>query len=184
MNGGGVNAKAGVRVASHDQPGGRPLGAGSKTGHPVKGPQLVNQQQVVNAPVEHVWEMIKQKIEHPEVYSSGIKSVTIVQRFPDGAVERLMETQTPGGSKTIREVISYSDATRTVTFVLQDDPRFFGTVTNSVYPTSEGDRAVLDYTANWTPHSDPEAPGPNLREMLRAALDHAKVIIEASAKHG
>ncbi len=136
-------------------------------------------QEVIGAPAGAVWAMMREKIERPEKYVPGVTSVDIVDRFDDGSVERVMVARTGAGDKTIHEIISASDATRTVVFVLKDDPDFYGFISNTVFETGAG--TVLDYTVNWTPRSDAAAASaPDMAAMIRGAVLHAKALAEAS----
>ena len=86
---------------------------------------LANQQALIDAPADKVWAMMREKIERPDKYVPGVVEVEIVNRFDDGAVERVMLARGEAGDKRIHEIISASDATRTVVFLLKDDPAFF-----------------------------------------------------------
>lgn len=139
---------------------------------------LANHQELIDAPADKVWAMMREKIERPDKYVPGVVEVDIVNRFDDGAVERVMLARTDAGDKQVREIISASDATRTVVFLLKDDPAFVGFITNTVFETDAG--TVLDYTVNWTPRSEAAAQGaPDIGAMIRGAVQHAKTLAEA-----
>mmetsp|Transcript_8052 Transcript_8052/g.11061 ORF Transcript_8052/g.11061 Transcript_8052/m.11061 type:complete len:96 (+) Transcript_8052:469-756(+) len=73
--------------------------------------------------------------------------------------------------------ISISDITKTVVFLLKNDPNYYGFVTNTVFEAQDG-TTILDYTVNWTPYKK-ETEGPDMANSIRNAVLHAKCIAEA-----
>lgn len=139
---------------------------------------LAHHQELIDAPADKVWAMMREKIERPDIYVPGVVKVDIVKRFDDGSVERIMVVRTEAGEKTIHEIIAASDATRMVVFSLKDDPDFYGFISNTVFATERG--TVLDYTVNWTPHAEGAAESlPDIAAMIRGAVLHAKHLAEA-----
>mmetsp|Transcript_8051 Transcript_8051/g.11057 ORF Transcript_8051/g.11057 Transcript_8051/m.11057 type:complete len:127 (+) Transcript_8051:267-647(+) len=113
----------------------------------------------------------------PDKYVPMVKTVEIPRRFSDGSVERIMVAETPKGDITINEYISISDITKTVVFLLKNDPNYYGFVTNTVFEAQDG-TTILDYTVNWTPYKK-ETEGPDMANSIRNAVLHAKCIAEA-----
>ena len=120
---------------------------------------LANHQEFIAAPPETVWAMMREKIERPDKYVPGVVQVEIVNRFDDGSVERIMVARTEAGEKTIHEMIAASDATRTVVFLLKDDPDFYGFISNTVSTGSaEGAKTALTETAEYGSTISPPCP--------------------------
>ncbi len=109
---------------------------------------LVQHMVTVDAPASLVWALLKEKIERPERFVPGARDVEIVRRIDDRAVERVMRIGPPDAPRTVREVISYDDATMTVIFKLVDDPVNVGFVTNTIF--EDAGLVKLDFTMRWT----------------------------------
>ena len=140
---------------------------------------LVAHRVPVNAPAERVWSLMLDKVEHPERYVPGVVSSEILDRPEPNVVLRSMNLETPQGTKVIRELISWSAATRTTFFQLRGDPVHRGFVVNTIFETDDG--CVLDYTMHWTPLEGvtPEEIEPDWQTRITAAVEHAKEQAEA-----
>lgn len=143
---------------------------------------LVAHRTHVNAPVDLLWGLMLEKVEHPERFVPGVVSSEILDRPEPNVVRRTMRLETPAAAKTVRELISWSEATRTTLFKLEDDPVYRGFVTNTIFDAEDG--CVLDYTMHWTPIEGrrAEGPEPDWQATIRAAVLHAKELAEAAAR--
>ena len=135
----------------------------------------------VDAPASLVWQMMKDKIEHPDIYVPGVERVEFARRVGPQCFERVMYANFGSGPRPIHEFINYDDLTQTVVFKLVDDTRFTGIVTNTVYE-ADG-RVDLEYAIHWTLR--PTAAGVinvDWDETLRGAVLHAKHLAEERAR--
>ncbi len=140
---------------------------------------LVNHLVRVDAPASLVWAMLKEKIEHPERFVPGARDVEIVRRVDERAVERVMRIGPPDAPRTVREVISYDDATLTVIFKLVDDPVNVGFVTNTVFE-DEG-LVKLDFTMRWTRRDgSPDDASMDRAAAIRRAVENTRDVCEAA----
>lgn len=134
----------------------------------------------VNAPASLVWQMMKEKIERPDLYVPGVERVEFARRVGPQCFERLMYAKFGNDSHPIHEFITYDDLTQTVVFKLLDDPWFTGIVTNTVYE-AEG-RVELEYTMHWTPRLAASGiVNADWGEIIRGAVLHAQHLAEERA---
>lgn len=137
---------------------------------------FVNHKVKVEASVERVWNLLLHKIRRPDLYVPGIVKVEILNEFGEFAVERRMET---GHGKSIHEVISADELTKSVIFKYKSDPVFSGYVLNIVY--EEENSVYLEYALHWTPkpgkvHTETDA---FWAETIKNAVLHAKRLAES-----
>ncbi len=140
---------------------------------------LVQHTVTVDAPASLVWALLKEKIERPERFVPGARDVEIVRRIDDRAVERVMRIGPPDAPRTVREVISYDDATMTVIFKLVDDPVNVGFVTNTIF--EDAGLVKLDFTMRWT-RRDGGADDASMDRaaMIRRAVENTRDVCEAA----
>ncbi|HEX2572688.1 MAG TPA: DUF1857 domain-containing protein [Polyangia bacterium] len=135
----------------------------------------------VNAPASLVWQMMKEKIERPDLYVPGVERVEYARRVGPQCFERRMYANFGAGAHPIHELITYDDLTMTVVFKLVDDARFTGIVTNTVY---EADGQVeLEYTMHWSPRPAARVSDGNWDEIVRHAVLHACHMAEGRASN-
>lgn len=140
---------------------------------------LVQHTVTVDAPASLVWALLKEKIERPERFVPGARDAEIVRRIDDRAVERVMRIGPPDAPRTVREVISYDDATMTVIFKLVDDPVNVGFVTNTIF--EDAGLVKLDFTMRWT-RRDGGADDASMDRaaMIRRAVENTRDVCEAA----
>ena len=133
----------------------------------------------VDAPAGKLWDMMVEKIRHPDKYVPGVVSVRVVKEFGSTAIEREMLVQSDRGEKTVREIISADPVTRTVIFKLKDDPVYSGYVINMVF--EENGVVELDYTMHWTTKTgEAEPEGPDFAAAVKGAVLQAKSMAEGA----
>ncbi|MEM9761415.1 MAG: AtaL-like protein [Pseudomonadota bacterium] len=131
----------------------------------------------VDAPADRLWSMMVEKIRRPDRYVPGVVSVRVVSEFGPASIEREMVVEASEGRKTVRELISADETTRTVIFKLKDDPVFTGYVVNMLF--EENGMVQLDYTMHWTTKSgQPEPDGPDFAAAIEGAVRQAKRMAE------
>lgn len=136
----------------------------------------------VNASASLVWQMMKEKIERPDLYVPAVERVEFARRVGPQCYERLMYANFGAGAHPVREHISYDDLTMTVVFKLVDDARFTGIVTNTVYE-SDG-QVELEYTMHWSPRPASGVVEGDWDEVMRQAVLHACRLAEERARKG
>lgn len=135
----------------------------------------------VNAPLETVWTMLLDKVEHPQRYIGAVQHTAIHERSSDGV---LREMQTP--QMRLMERITIHESSHTITFTLVDHPQFIGAIHNIVaaHPQeSAASPVVLTFAIDWTarqPEADDDADIA-LAETLKQALWDTKALAEARA---
>lgn len=128
----------------------------------------------VNAPIETLWKLLIDKIDHPDRYVPGVEKVEIMQRFEGHNIERLMHTSS---GKAVHEIIVANEQTRSVLFKLTDDPIYTGFVLNTVF--EEDGKIWLDFTLHWTAKSGQEPEGgPDWQQTIQGAVEHTKKLAE------
>jgi len=129
----------------------------------------------VKAPLETVWALLLDKMEHPQRYIESVMDYSILERG-DGWMLREMELP---GEFRLRERISVDEATRTLTFTLVEHPSFAGTVRNHVRGLEGRDDAVeLEFDMDWRERPGAPAPAEDPVEMIRSAVAHLRDIAE------
>lgn len=140
---------------------------------------LVQHTVTVDAPASLVWALLKEKIERPERFVPGARDVEIVRRIDDRAVERVMRIGPPDAPRTVREVISYDDATMTVIFKLVDDPVNVGFVTNTIF--EDAGLVKLDFTMRWTRRDGGvDDASMDRAVVIRRAVENTRDVCEAA----
>ncbi len=131
----------------------------------------------IDAPAALVWAMMKEKIRRPDKYIPGVVSVEFPQEFGPHTVERIMVLDDGKARKTVHEIITADDTTKTVIFKLKDDPVYTGFVINMVF---DGEAATdLDCTMNWVPKDKSLLMRePNWATMLKNAVLQTKKMAE------
>src|SRR5579872_6908753 len=134
----------------------------------------------VAAPAALLWELLKDKIEHPDRFLPGVQQVEVRRRLGERSIERVMHLRAGAAEKVIHEIISWDEPTLTVVFKLAGDPVYTGFVTNTIF--EEDGKVVLDFTMNWTPRH-PTAPQqePDWAASIRGAVLHTKELAEQRA---
>jgi len=131
----------------------------------------------IDAPAALIWAMMKEKIRRPDKYVPSVVSVEIPTEFGPNSVERIMVLEDGKARKTVHEVISADETTRTVIFKLMNDPVYTGFVSNMVF--DHGDYGELDYTMNWAPQGNSLlVREPDWDAVIKNAVLHAKKIAE------
>jgi len=129
----------------------------------------------VYAPLETVWALLLDKMEHPQRYIESIMDYSILER---GEGWMLREMELPGEFH-LRERITEDEATRTLTFTLVEHPGFEGTVRNQVRSLEGRDDAVeLEFDMDWRERPGAPAPAEDPCRLIRSAAEHMRDIAE------
>lgn len=135
----------------------------------------------VNASLQTIWEVLLDRIEHPERYMQGIDSFDFVESTEDYAVRELRLQGFP-----LRERITIDERLGEVRYALQDHPLFQGDVYNALIPPASDDPKalpVVQFRMDWQP-LNPEAQATEaesreaLEESLKAAVHYVRDLAE------
>jgi len=134
---------------------------------------------IVKAPLETVWALLLDKMEHPQRYIESVMDYSILERG-DGWI--LRELELPGEFR-LRERITQDEASRTLTFTLEEHPCFEGTVRNQVRTLDGRDDAVeLEFEMDWRARPGAPPPAEDPEAMIRSAVEHTRDIAEELCK--
>lgn len=105
---------------------------------------------LVHAPLARIWELLLEKVYHPERTISAFDSAATNEAEGGARVERLAKKS---DGSTVREVITVDSDRHTVVFELADDERYTGSVMNCIFPsaspTTGSGAHTLVYTMDW-----------------------------------
>ncbi|MBL0211586.1 MAG: DUF1857 family protein [Holophagaceae bacterium] len=134
-----------------------------------------NHSLTVRAPLETVWALLLDKIEHPQRYIESVMDYSILERG-DGWVLREMELP---GEFRLRERILVDEAARSLTFTLVEHPSFEGSVRNHVRALPGREDAVeLEFEMDWRERPGAPSPAEDPCGMVQSAVAHMRDIAE------
>jgi len=134
----------------------------------------------VHAPLEVVWELLVDKVEHPDRYVSGVQGLEILEKYPDGVLRQLTHPM------PIKERISINRDRLEIIFKLVDPIHFSGYFFNRIHQPESIDQPLkLEYGLEVEP-TDSTAPfdESKLPNAFFATLMHTKELAEQKAKAG
>lgn len=127
----------------------------------------------VAASVATLWRLLVDKIENPEAYVPGVRSVEIVERTADYTVRHMVTDQLD-----LTERITKDARRLEIVFTLVDHPRYVGAVVNRIEPGGTGDANRLTFTIDWREAGSRDAGGEHLQGVLRDAVRRTKALAE------
>lgn len=129
----------------------------------------------VDAPLNLLWELLIDKIENPQRYVAGVKTVNILEKN-DQYVLRQMTTD----KFTVKEKITWNNDTKEILFTLIDDPYFTGQVLNKIITSSDNNQPhQLEFTLDWKPlNPENEYSNLELSSAVEKAVLHTKMLAE------
>lgn len=134
---------------------------------------------IVMASSDRIWELLVDKIRHPDRYVPGVEQVRILQTFGPLSIEREMLVRAAGRAKLVRELIAADPVSKTVLFKLVDDAVFTGWVLNTVY--EDRPHPALEYSLHWQPRPGAvDDSGTDWQAAIQGAVEHTKALAEAS----
>ena len=141
---------------------------------------------MVNAPVESIWNMLKDNAENPAKYVPyKVEDIKVHETFADGL---LREVKTADMHRFER--VAFDKDAGVVTFTLERHPLYSGTVVNKVVtPADPGALPILTFTMDLEPRMPNADERPAAQWFLNAAkpdtmlhgVNHVKEVIETAS---
>lgn len=132
----------------------------------------------VNASVETIWRLLVDKIENPQGYVPGVRSVEILERAPTHVLRRMVTEQLDLTERVTKEARRLE-----VVFELVDHPRYRGRVINRIEPGGHGRLPRLTFAIDWREIGGGSDPGgEHLEGVLRDAVRQTKAMAEAAER--
>lgn len=136
----------------------------------------------VNASLQTIWDVLLDRIEHPERYMQGIDSFEFVESTEDYAVREILIQGFP-----LRERITIDERLGQVRYALEDHPLFQGDVYNALIPPAIDDPKalpVVQFRMDWQPlNSEAQSVEAEGAPLLAASLKDAVHYVRDLAEH-
>ena len=130
----------------------------------------------VAAPVETIWQLLLEKIEHPGRFIPSVSEVEMIEREP-GYVVRRMKV----GSMQVVERITAYEKSHEIDFLLLEHPLYAGQVVNRIEPPLRpGLSATLTIALDWR-RKDGRPDALDLGPQIAAAVQATKEEAESRA---
>ncbi|NJC25672.1 SRPBCC family protein [Neolewinella antarctica] len=129
---------------------------------------------VVNAPADHLWSLLLDKITRPDKYISGVTNVRIDEVIDERTLVRSMEL---GNGLTLKELITADPKTKTIVFKAIEEKRFTALVVNTVY--EQAGVCYLEYTMSNIPLGDHAPVIGNMDGLIKASVLEMRGVAEA-----
>ena len=136
----------------------------------------------VDASLQTIWDVLLDRIEHPDRYLSGLESFTFPEGNEDYAIREVIMSGQP-----LRERITINERQGEVRYELVDHPLFAGDVYNALIPPDSDDmraKPIVQFRMDWRPLS-PEAAGleTEARQAIEESLQQAVHYVRDLAEH-
>jgi SnoaL-like protein/acetylaranotin biosynthesis cluster protein L len=142
---------------------------------------------MVNAPIESIWNALKDKAEHPEKYIPyKVEELKIHETFPNGLLREIKTAE-----MHMTERVNLDKANNTVTFTVENHPLYTGVMVNKIVPPEDpGALPILTFTMDLEPRSPESDKHPDAQwfhtaaegDKILGAVSHVKELIEAGGK--
>lgn len=136
----------------------------------------------VNASLQTIWDVLLDRIEHPERYMQGVDSFEFLESTEDFAVREILIQGFP-----LRERITIDERLGEVRYALQDHPLFRGDVYNALIPPANDDPKalpVVQFRMDWQPlNSEAQSAEAEGAPILEASLKDAVHYVRDLAEH-
>jgi hypothetical protein len=136
----------------------------------------------VDASLQTIWNVLLDRIEHPDRYLAGVESFSFPESEEDYAIREVVIQGAP-----LRERITIDERQGEVRYQLLDHPLFVGDVYNSLIPPAEDDpkaKPVVQFRMDWQPlNAEAEAVEIEARDVLEESLQQAIQYVRDLAEH-
>jgi hypothetical protein len=129
----------------------------------------------VAATAERLWQVLQDKVVHPDGYIHRASDPRVLEQHPDGCVRRMVFR-----GLELLERITIDPVHLEIRFVLLGNPIYQGHVVNRIL--CQGDRIFLELVRHWRPR-DPEVDPLDSEEMVRS-LEHTAGNLKRRAEAG
>jgi hypothetical protein len=139
----------------------------------------------VNASLQTIWEVLLDRIEHPDRYLAGLESFAFPEGNEDYAIREVILDGQP-----LLERITINERLGEIRYQLLDHPLFSGDVYNAIIPPDVADpraKPVVQFRMDWQP-SNIEASrleaemAPAIQESLQQAVHYVRDLAEHKEK--
>lgn len=139
----------------------------------------------VDAELQTIWDVLLDRIEHPDRYLAGVDSFSFPESEVDYAVREVIIEGAP-----LRERITIDERIGEVRYQLVEHPLFAGEVYNELIPPAEDDpkaKPVVRFRMDWEPLNEEArtAEGemlPALESSLKDAVHYVRDLAEHMQK--
>lgn len=136
----------------------------------------------VNAALQTIWNVLLDRVEHPDRYMQGVESFSFVESTEEYAVREILIQGFP-----LRERITIDERMGEVRYQLVEHPLFQGDVYNALIPPAIDDpkaTPVVQFRMDWQPlNEEGEAVDVTGREVLEESLKQAVRYVRDLAEH-
>lgn len=136
----------------------------------------------IDAELQTIWNVLLDRIEHPERYLAGVESFSFPESEEDYAIREIMMGDTP-----LRERITIDERQGEIRYQLLDHPLFTGDVYNALIPADTNDpkaKPVVQFRMDWQPLNDTaQAMEAESLPILEASLKDAVHYVRDLAEH-
>lgn len=136
----------------------------------------------VDASLQTIWNVLLDRIEHPDRYLAGVESFSFPESEEDYAIREVLIQ-----GATLRERITIDERQGEVRYQLLEHPLFVGDVYNSLIPPAEDDpkaKPVVQFRMDWQPlNAEAEAVEIEARDVLEESLQQAIQYVRDLAEH-
>lgn len=136
----------------------------------------------VDAELQTIWDVLMDRIEHPDRYLAGIESFSFPEGNEDYAVREVVMNGVP-----LRERITIDERQGEIRYELIDHPLFTGEVFNALIPPAPDDakaKPVVQFRMNWQPRTlEARALELETDAELADSIRHAVRYVKGMAEH-
>jgi hypothetical protein len=136
----------------------------------------------VNASLQTIWNVLLDRVEHPERYMKGVESFSFLESTETFAVREILIQGFP-----LRERITIDERLGEVRYQLIEHPLFQGDVYNALIPPAQDDpkaTPVVQFRMNWQPlNEEAQAVDVEGRAVLEESLKQAVHYVRDLAEH-
>jgi hypothetical protein len=136
----------------------------------------------VNATLQTIWNVLLDRVEHPDRYMQGVESFSFVESTETFAVREILIQGFP-----LRERITIDERLGEVRYQLVEHPLFQGDVYNALIPPAQDDpkaMPVVQFRMNWQPlNEEGQAVEVEGRAVLEESLQQAVHYVRDLAEH-
>ena len=136
----------------------------------------------VDASLQTIWNVLLDRIEHPDRYLAGVESFSFPESEEEYAVREVMIQ-----GVMLKERITIDERQGEVRYVLLEHPLFSGEVFNALIPAAKDDpkaKPIIQFRMDWQPlNEEAQAAEVEYREVLEDSLKQAVNYVKDLAEH-